>query len=665
MTSSLELYPDDGLKVLKLLKEVTKTTLPEYGLLAGQAVCSALLYLKGQDSQININDLDIFIPIHTEEDNLYAFKPHHAIPRAHAFYSSVDRIDKNDVARQAWRNQYYKALEKEAGKKVYKYQIDRSEYEEIEKAAYTLFPERKENFLRFEESTFKLGYKIISVFRRGLKNIIFTKKPRSIVLDSKSLFSFDVEAMKILSGFDINCVQVGIDLKTGKLFYTPEFVGFLHSKQLRILQCYRPWHTIIRYYQKKDIHGYFGNDELAIALTSTFHDLRTPNLMEDLLDLEPPHWLNERSFYGHKGVGTENNIPRFGQGYIDKYKSVRNLLQNHFNLRVDTLNINKKTDDKYQEKAKALPDTTRLGSLQTRYSGVGSILGGSHRRSLEKQFGLKIINYPAYARNNIVPIIEDKFGLYGKKLHERRSRLLDGLGKPNTRKNPYFKGPFLEIASGRLDKLSGNLYQEGLEKVRKLLKTHHELRGRFSTLSLEDQISAMKRINWLEKNYPYLAFHILTGNVAISNHELLTLPKENLVTQINEHYEAWKKEQLRKPALVKTVFEEVQIPDTDIFAVELTRNSLLLEEGTIQKHCVGGYGRRVKNGNCRIVSFRKNFRDRVTAELIWVEREQSWVVTQFKARFNRAGSIEFYQALSAWKDIMKEKNIKINHRDWL
>lgn len=655
MSSSIQIYPDDGLKVLKLLKSVTKTTLPDYGLLAGQAVCSALLYMKGQDSNININDLDIFIPIHTEESNLYAFEPHHAIPRPSSTYSVVDRVDHNGADRQKWRNNHYKALDRSSRR------LDHDDYQEIESEAYRLFPEKKENYWRFTESSYQLGYKILSVFRRGLKNIIFTGKPRRSIADHKSLFSFDMEAMKVLKGFDLNCVQVGIDLRTGKIFYTPEFVGFLHSKQLRILQPYRPWHTIIRYYQKKDCHGYYGNDELAIAIVSTFHDLRTPHLMEDLLDLEPDAGFNPSSFYGHNITSSGGGIPRFGTGYIDKYKSIANLATNHFDLRIDNVSVNKKTDEKYLEKAQSLPDKTQLGSLSPRYSGVGSILGGSHRKSLQKQLGIKILNYPAYARCNIVPIIENKFGLYGKRLEKKRSSLISGAGRINSRKNPFMYSPFLNLITDKGDSFKGDIYQEGLQKVSDLLKDHRELVSRFSVMTLEDQIKAAKRMAWLEKHQLNYAFHIISGNVLISNNDLIHLPTDELVDVIGTSYEKWKKEQLKKPALTKELFPETKLTG-GIHAIELVHNSFLLEEGNSQRHCVGGYGRLVKQGHCRIISFRKTFNNRVTMEVIWSSDQNgkgAWIIRQFKTRANRKPKEEFYIALEEWVGIMREKGISI------
>jgi hypothetical protein len=58
--------------------------------------------------------------------------------------------------------------------------------------------------------------------------------------------------MYILKGFDFNCTQVGIDLKTGELLYTSDFEDFLKDKQLKVVAPYTPGHTAIRLFKKLD-----------------------------------------------------------------------------------------------------------------------------------------------------------------------------------------------------------------------------------------------------------------------------------------------------------------------------------------------------------------------------------------------------------------------------
>lgn len=87
------------------------------------------------------------------------------------------------------------------------------------------------------------NYRIVSSERDGLINIV--KVYRENRDKSKNY-------MYILKGFDLNCTQVGIDLKTGDLLYTSEFEQFLNDKQLKVSVPYTPSHTVIRLFKKID-----------------------------------------------------------------------------------------------------------------------------------------------------------------------------------------------------------------------------------------------------------------------------------------------------------------------------------------------------------------------------------------------------------------------------
>ena len=89
-------------------------------------------------------------------------------------------------------------------------------------------------------------YRIISSDRDGMINIV--KVFRDNRGKSKNFFY-------ILKGFDLNCTQVGIDLRSGELLYTKEFESFLNDRQLKVVAPYTPAHTAIRLFKKIDELG--------------------------------------------------------------------------------------------------------------------------------------------------------------------------------------------------------------------------------------------------------------------------------------------------------------------------------------------------------------------------------------------------------------------------
>lgn len=82
-------------------------------------------------------------------------------------------------------------------------------------------------------------YQIESVERNGILNFI--------------KYSSNFEDLKIiLESFDINCCQVGYDIKNDIVYYTDDFREFLETGKLKITSCSSPSHSILRLIKKSD-----------------------------------------------------------------------------------------------------------------------------------------------------------------------------------------------------------------------------------------------------------------------------------------------------------------------------------------------------------------------------------------------------------------------------
>lgn len=55
----------------------------------------------------------------------------------------------------------------------------------------------------------------------------------------------------ILSGFDINCVQVGVDVRSEQVFWTPEFLEFLDKRTIEVSFYGTPMHSAVRLLKKQ------------------------------------------------------------------------------------------------------------------------------------------------------------------------------------------------------------------------------------------------------------------------------------------------------------------------------------------------------------------------------------------------------------------------------
>jgi hypothetical protein len=68
--------------------------------------------------------------------------------------------------------------------------------------------------------------------------------------DGRSKLKIKSKELVILEGFDLNNCKAGLDMVNSKIIYTPEFVEFLETKQMKVINPCAPLQTTIRIYKK-------------------------------------------------------------------------------------------------------------------------------------------------------------------------------------------------------------------------------------------------------------------------------------------------------------------------------------------------------------------------------------------------------------------------------
>ena len=232
--------------VSKILTELSELCLiPDNGFLAGGAVANTLLSMK-YGKPYPINDLDIFIE---SEDKNDPFEPEPAL---------------NNGGRTPTRTQSL---------------IIQTGYYDGE--------------LGYDHGS---NYRILEVERDGLLNWITISR----VSDRDNLRNYSY----ILNGFDFNCCQVGIDLKTNELYYTDEFEEFLNTRQLDVTAIYTPAHTAIRLFKKKKELDCYCDVEKCMELLSQ------PLIRETRVRLNPRYF---GTYFSHK----------YRDMFIEHYKDIK------------------------------------------------------------------------------------------------------------------------------------------------------------------------------------------------------------------------------------------------------------------------------------------------------------------------------------------------------
>ncbi|MBK4735998.1 PcfJ domain-containing protein [Noviherbaspirillum pedocola] len=263
----LELHEDMGPAIIARLREITD--LPDEGYVAGQAVSSAVLEFFGCDWGISYNDVDLF-RVATKEER---------------------------AARQA-------LVEAEEQRREKHYEAG-TEYRYRPPNNLCTFTRPSYHFSAYGELRLSCNtrYSVLTTYRSGMLNTV-------------ACSGLERGVGHLLDTFDLNNVQVGVDLKEGKLVWTPAFARFLKTRQLQIVTLHTPFHSVIRFFRKlKELAGVCGDRQSAAELViAAFEKIR------------------QRKPKAPTVVSTYNLRWKFGEIYRAKFESVAEELAPYFGL---------------------------------------------------------------------------------------------------------------------------------------------------------------------------------------------------------------------------------------------------------------------------------------------------------------------------------------------
>lgn len=197
-------------RVLARLKQLS--SLPEHGVVAGQSVASFIYEELGLPISGALNDIDVFV-----SHNLPAHK-------RGIVYS-------NDGTKQVKRRTSSFTQWKSMTSHQKKVHIDTEDGED-----YKLL-----NIIGQRGS--------ISVLRTYRKDLLNYTLVQGEGMGPGGFVNVQV-AQGLVNGFDLNCVAVGIDLYTGRLVCTDDFIDFLNTYELKPQSYHTPGYTLIRMAKK-------------------------------------------------------------------------------------------------------------------------------------------------------------------------------------------------------------------------------------------------------------------------------------------------------------------------------------------------------------------------------------------------------------------------------
>jgi hypothetical protein len=414
----------------------------------------------------------------------------------------------------------------------------------------------------------KQRYKVLASYRKDMVNLVACsfKTPKLTVAD-------------MVSTFDLNCVQVGLDLETGLLQWTPAFERFFATRELEIAQVSTPNHTAIRWFKKKaELPGVFGNDDVAMELVSLVqHCSQTgfftsaPGEFKEFSDIR---W-------------------RFGQKQLEVYRQYEDKLSKYFNLE----------------------DNTSIRNLK--YLSPKHEVAADYREIASRAKHIQLLlALPRLLRlQHTAPVVT------------RLNHTLSG----NRKGDNAFTSPYLLMASTLhygLGYVAGNVAASHVDNIAKFIGKHSRMSYRVALQpSVLLQHQAVCNMQKLEKEFGRWTTGLLEDDVdfvtdQVSLLDIAELRKKMTVFRDNANVP------LRRRYL----------PNFRLFGFsvrELSSRLALMNEGNEMRHCVGGYVNSVAKGNDCIFSIRGDAANPKTWSTVQIGREKGiWKVRQHTSLAN-------------------------------
>lgn len=613
-------------KVLQELNLIQK--LPETGLLAGQGVASILTeVLGGFNINTVVNDIDIF----------YLFK--------------------NDFKMQEQTASFF-------GKKRKMMANNLMEVFEVDSSTNGYHG-------RKVLTTGLYKYSIVGTTRFQKINKVFLSNISSF----GSSITRETFISNVISSFDINSTQVGIDIQTKKLFYTRSFVKFLISKQLEIVNWNTPAHSLIRLMKKQKELGVYCNEEetkmLASVIFSGYKQISDKiNLFDSIiLESTEKHIYVENINVKNWNALMESSLNRIPLFFGEKYK--KDLLNYGFSIFDDFDVVERvkpgEATSEYQYESFLAKDTNdyNLYSLLSKNSGANinkfirelensnfirysneckekygryylqeieasfsNILYSDSQRnkyfsdSFSLVFALpKIFNSYKNVRKNVVYFFNDycRFDfLQERDFSEKEINDFKKIALPLVH-DVLFPKVFINVEQ------LNNIDMYVLKSLFAKSSKHSELANLISNSTVEELYAMAKELELLENEFGEMIYPVIERNVYYPRDitfENVAPFVRNLIAQKNVPL----KERLVDS---KNDFGEIK---------ELISGLELYNEGKEMGHCVGGYTLQVKAGNSLIFASKTTEGERGTLEIRPFEDKEKgtlYKVNQYYGRFNR------------------------------
>jgi hypothetical protein len=626
-------------------------TLPENGVLAGQAVASAIYEELGILDYGVYNDLDVF---HEESENPVAIRELFAEFKRVDIYrrcleknyvkDQMDWFSDNESEQRASRQK-----EQDGIKEILKNQsFDMGEkFEVLDYLAHIGHNARllehaekrqsmRKGFSRGRGAQLSINTSAsfgttVQMYLRPNYAIIDSYVPMNNVrlnyvqvrfggggnqwCDGTSWLRTDREprGLTIVENFDFNMLQVGIDLDDDSLHFTADFDQFLQEKTIRTCFLGTPMHSAIRLINKCNAFPEFSCD-----IEKELYALKT--MRQVFYDVEyTPVRLKQRH---QKAYGIPSSL--FGGLYVERFNACT-ALHRHFSLEPRSVYI-----------PRSVCEETGENECEELVFQVLKVEGNYCQKTTERVrllFDQVARTFDEVAIEYFLDVAEKLYILQqqGTKKAARLLAFIDDV-------TPYIKGQ--QQYRFMMDRwLSDNHYAvtglqgEGLKRYCAMVDKHPTAMSIIKDATVQQQIRAVKRMRWLEKNRMGYVIGLLENETqSLSLRDLFLGDDEIAFREVMAKHDEAKRENMDANSvrpLIPDAVLRTMLPDLTV--KELCSEYDLYIEGEVQKHCVGGYFAKLRSRESLILSLSSPSGEASTLELS-LNRSAMSLVLQKNAR---------------------------------
>jgi len=444
---------------------------------------------------------------------------------------------------------------------------------------------------------------------------------------------------KVLETFDLNNVQVGIDLEKKELIYTQKFEEFIKTGELKVADFETPLHSSIRLVEKQQEHGLYCNIERELSKLSIKYGL--PEYSKWVFREEMANKYNKYSYILNKyfDIKEVDISDKLEEGEVQKFR-----LWTLNKTMVFKESIQHYIDD--IEKMSYICKTTTPvleNILEMLFYAKDNIKQNFIKMSEDLNI-LMLKTFPYQVEDKTKEINEYKYNFEEFKNWDNRETIL-----------------MLNIMFSRMYK--SDIHMKNIKTIFRTIKDHRNMIyvyyhfKNFKDLYRVDRL--LKKLSnkykrEMGKDYvigvieSYEQDVIQEGSIEIQ--DMTDVEIENMIES---------KYQYTITANVEKKFDDINDREWNISNINTGKG--LVKEGNELEHCVGGYAEKLYNNDNMIISIKNSIHNELNCTLE-IEKNDSdnneWYVRQiyFKKNIKVYANLKRYIYLK----LKEEVNITIN-----